>query len=145
MPKKSATWQQKRDPLFRGDGDPVASVDPKAHPSIVRHVLYLGGPGRSTPYHSTSEEREVAAMFAKRGRVWRTAVSRAKAQQVEHISRLDLLGLLKGKGHGAAKWKSAFEVLQARRYVERWSEHLLSYRKLDDEARASEAARQIFE
>ncbi len=36
---------------------------------------------------------------------------------------------MKGNGKGKAKWENAFEVMQARRYVEQWNEHLLDFRE----------------
>ena len=53
-------------------------------------------------------------------------------------SRTELLSLMKGNGKGKAKWPSAFEVMQARRYVEQWEEHLLDFREVDDPAEATE-------
>jgi hypothetical protein len=127
-----SNWR-KPDPLYRGDGkDGVRPPHPTADPSIVRHILYLGGYGRETPYHSTSELRETAAHFAgKDGAVYSTTVERALSLAVRHIPRLELLGLLRGKGRGAAKGRTAYEVLLARKYVEQWSEHLLDYRGME--------------
>lgn len=97
--------------------------------SIVAHILYLGGPGRSTPYQSTSESEDLAGQFAgPNGRIYRTTAGEAEARSVGHIGRVELLKLLRGKGHGRAKWSNAFEVMQARRYVEQWAEHLLDFR-----------------
>jgi len=42
---------------------------------------------------------------------------------------------MKGNGKGKAKWPSSFEVMQARRYVEQWGEHLLDFRQIDDTAK----------
>lgn len=128
---KSAKWRERRDPLWRGDSAAgLSRPAPRANASIVRHILYLDGAGRDTPYHSTSEVHDMAAHFAGKagGRVYRTTVSTAQAAGVGHISRIELLGLLRDKGHGDAQWNSAYEVMTARRYVEEWSEHLLSYR-----------------
>lgn len=51
------TWKMSKDPLFRGDAKNAVCVpNPGADDSIVRHVMYLEGPGRETPYLSTSEE-----------------------------------------------------------------------------------------
>ncbi len=124
-----AKWR-KADTLFRGDSpDGLAIPTPSSTCSIVEHVLYLGGTGRSTPYHSATENEEIASHFAgKDGRVYRTTVRAAEARAVHHIGQVELLGLLRGKGKGRAKWKSALEVMQARRYVEQWAEHLLDFR-----------------
>lgn len=141
----NSTWRAKRDPLFRGDGVTLSAVDPKASPSIVRHVLYLGGAGRPTPYHSATEEREVAAHFAApTGRVFRAEVKRVHAAGAKHVSRLELLGLLTGKGKGAAAWSSVYEVMRAKAYVEQWGEHLISYVDLPNAGAAAQAAASIF-
>lgn len=102
---KSWKWQQNRDPLYRGDSrDELAAPVPNADPSIVRHILYLGGHGRDTPYLSATESEQVARRFAgDEGAVWATSVPKAKGTGVRHLSRVELLGLLKGKGHGDAK------------------------------------------
>lgn len=125
-------WDRRRDPLYRGDV--VAGVQlpsPDADPSIVRHVLYLHGPGRRTPYLSTTERREVAERFAgKTGRVYSTRVSAWRPRAVVHIDRKELLDLLRGRGKGDAKWPSAYEVMKARHYVEENAEHLADFRAL---------------
>ncbi|RWR51306.1 hypothetical protein EOW65_03830 [Sinirhodobacter ferrireducens] len=126
-------WRPSKDPLFRGDHkDSLCVPVPSADDSIVRHVMYLEGPGRETPYLSTTEQREVAERFAQQGGVWSTSVSNASAEGVTHISKSDLLGLMRGQGKGDAKWPDAYEVMQARRYVEEHGEHLLDFRKVDD-------------
>ena len=90
--------------------------------------MYFGGFGRRTPYHSTSEDENAARHFASdAGRVYRTLATLAESHGVKHIGRLELLKLLRAKGFGAAKWSSALEVMQARKYVEQWSEHLLDF------------------
>ena len=127
-------WKARRDPLWRGDSAAgVSCPHPRADPSIVRHVLYLDGPGRETPYSSTTESWQSADHFAgKDGRVWTTRVPTAESEGVLHIDRRELLRLLRGNGRGDATWSSAYEVLQARRYVEQWQEHLLDFRPLRD-------------
>ena len=121
-----------KDPLYRGDGKKSVCVpSPDADDSIVRHVMYFEGPGRETPYLSTSEEFELAENFSN-GTVWQTLVKIAKAESVGHISRTELLSLMKGYGKGNAKWPNAFEVMQARRYVEQWGEHLLDFREIEE-------------
>lgn len=126
-------WKKSKDPLFRGDsGQGVSSPTPTGSNSIVAHVLYIGGAGRSTPYQSTSESEEIAAHFARAdGRVYRTSVGAAEVRGVGHIGQVELLRLLRGKGQGRAKWSSALEVMQARRYVELWAEHLFDYASVD--------------
>ena len=53
-------WRRKTDPLYRGDAaDAVLIPVPDADASIVRHILYLDGYGRATPYLSTTERMEV--------------------------------------------------------------------------------------
>ena len=131
MPEKK--WKQSKNPLYRGDHkDTVSLPTSDANESVVRHVLYLEGPGRASPYLSTSERQETAKRFAQKGGVWETLVARVKAEGVGHISRLELLGMLKGKGKGKAAWPSAFEIMQARRYVEEHGEHLLDFRNIID-------------
>ncbi len=134
-------WKMSKDPLFRGDArNAVCVPNPDADDSIVRHVMYLEGPGRETPYLSTSEEYELAETFSN-GAVWETFVAVARKESVGHISRTELLSLMKGNGKGKAKWPNAFEVMQARRYVEQWGEHLLDFREVD---RPAEATKKIF-
>ncbi len=126
---KARVWKASKDPLFRGDcQEEVTRPVPAADRSIVRHVLYLDGAGRATPYVSTTESALVAERFAgKSGRVWETTVPKARSQGVDHRGRTELLSLLKGKGKGDCTWHSAFEVMNARRYVEEWQEHLLDF------------------
>ena len=128
-------WKKRRDPLFRGDSAAgVSHPDPGANDSIVAHILYLDGAGRSTPYQSTTESEDVALHFAGRqGRAYHTSAGRAEARSVQHIGLIELVKLLKGSGQGRAKWSSKFEVMQARRYVEQWAEHLLDYRGVASE------------
>ncbi len=119
---------------------------PNANRSIVRHILFLDGAGRDTPYHSTSESRENAKYFAgELGGIYRTFVSRAADNAVRHISRIELLRLLRGTGQGDAAWPSALEVMQARRYVEQWSEHLLDFSECDGAALATDLLDAVYE
>jgi hypothetical protein len=123
-----AAWK-KIEPLFRGDNSvgPVVP-DPPSKTGIVEHILYLGGHGRKTPFSSTSESEEVAEHFAgPQGQVWKTSSSAATAEGAKHLPRKQLLENLKGFGRGKAKWNDAFEVAQAARYVDEWSEHLLDW------------------
>jgi len=129
----SKRWKQSKDPLHRGDHKSGVSIPiPSANDSIIRHILFLEGPGRETPYLSVSEQRELAEFFALEGAVWHTFVKRANEHGVRHISMSQLLGLMKGNGKGQAKWPRAFEVMTARRYVEQWGEHLLDFREVSD-------------
>lgn len=118
------------DPLHRGDdAEGVRTPDPVADASIVRHVLYLDGMDRPTPYLSTTEDEETAERFAGRdGRVWHTEVGKVEGAELRYISKGELLDVLRGKGKGDAQWSSAFEVAQARAYVEQWAEHLIGFR-----------------
>lgn len=118
------------DPLLRGDGpDTVTTPVPDAPGSLVRHVLYLEGAGRNTPYLSTTEDEETAKRFAgEPGRVWYTLVARIQAAGLRYISNSELVGLLRGKGKGDAAWPKASEVQRARAYAELWAEHLIDFR-----------------
>jgi len=122
-----AKWTQKKSKLLRGDKcGGVTIPNPQADPSIVRHILYLEGRGRETPYVSTTEDEEAASRFAgNEGCVYHTKVDKIRKYEAKHISRRELLQLLKGKGKGRANWPSAYEVMRARSYVEEWSEHLI--------------------
>ncbi len=115
--------------LFRGDStDAVAVPDPASRTSIVEHILYLGGYGRETPFTSVTESEDAADHFAgSDGAVWLTAAPRATAAGAKHWSRRALLDNLRGFGKGRAKWRSAWDVAQARRYVAEWAEHLVDW------------------
>lgn len=138
-------WKQSEDPLFRGsDREAAGRPTPAADPSIVRHILYLDGYGRETPYLSTTESPEAARHFAHaNGAVWRTMVARARRAGVGHRSRKELLQNLRGLGKGDAAWPSAYEVMQARAYVEQWQEHLLDFREVS--GAVSEVVAAVFE
>jgi len=139
-------WRKNRDPLFRGDDAAgVALPDPGASTTIVEHILFVGGAGRPTPYHSTSESEDAATHFAgKGGRVYRTSARRAENEGVGHVSRIELIGLLQGKGKGKAKSESAFLVMRARSLVEQWGEHLLDFSNVDPTTVAG-VARSLYE
>lgn len=122
-------WKLKRDPLYRGDRrGGVTPPVPSAKRSLVRHILYLEGYGRDTPYLSSTEALATASRFAGadgavyvgRPETWSTA-------GVLHRSRKELLQLLRGKGKGDAQWHSAFEVMRAHQYVEESEEHLADF------------------
>jgi hypothetical protein len=139
-------WSKRRDPLFRGDhSGGVSHPTPGAALSIVEHVLYLGGPGRESQFHSTTESSEFARHFAlPGGLVYKTSAPRAEAHSVVHIAQVELKRLLRGKGQGKAKWRSALEVMQARRYIEQWAEHLLDFEKVSTDGLANVAG-EIYE
>jgi hypothetical protein len=143
--RRAGAWRT-ADPLYRGDSKTgVGHPDPTAPLGIVEHVLYHGEIGRSTPFSSVSESKETAEHFAGRtGRIWRVARKAAVAQGAIHIPRSDLVQLLRGYGKGKAKWDDAFEVAQARAYVERWSEHLFDWAEVDPSS-IPEAIRETFE
>jgi hypothetical protein len=127
-------WSASKNPLYRGDqANGVCVPNPGADKSIVRHILYLEGPGRETPYLSNTELLEIAERFAgSDGKIWQAFVADAKAFGVTHLSKSELISLLKGPGKGNAKWSSAFEVMRARQYVEQWSEHLLDFSQVEE-------------
>lgn len=122
-------WKITKDPLYRGEGSSSLTVPtPQANKSIVRHVLYLEGQGRETPYLSTTEFRETAGRFAGRnGSIFNTMPKEWNKSAVKHRSRRELLDLLKGTGKGDAAWNNAFEVLRANQYVEEHAEHLADF------------------
>jgi hypothetical protein len=128
------SWKLKRDPVYRGDCAPeVSRPVPSASRSIVRHVLFLEGFGRATPYLSASEQRDTANFFAGHG--GKTYIGRPvewPTFDVKHRSRKELVQLLRGTGKGDAEWPSAFEVLRARQYVEEWQGHLADFTSLAD-------------
>lgn len=126
------TWRKKFDPLYRGDtADAVQTPVPTADPSIVRHILYLDGFGRETPYLSASEVRQTAEQFAGRGgAVWRTVVPMLEGEGVAHISNTELVGLLVGSGKGKARARPTYLVLRARHLAELHAEHLVNFRPL---------------
>ena len=139
-------WKKSHDPLFRGDSAAGVSLpDPAAGTSIVEHIIYLGGAGRATRYQSTTEAEDVATQFAgKTGKVYRTSAPRAETNRVVHLSQVELKSLLRGKGRGKAKASSALHVMQARRYVEQWAEHLLDFAKVHGKA-ISQVVKDIYE
>lgn len=145
-PTMSKIWKQSKDPLFRGDQ--AGGVRPPTHgadKSIVRHILYLEGPGRDTPYLSCTESESIAGRFAgSAGKVYKTTLPVLNATNVKHRSRKELLDLLKGEGKGDAKWHDAFEIATARKYVEEHNEHLCDFSDHPDQATISAAARNAF-
>ena len=128
-----APWKLKRDPLLRGDQrGGVALPSPDADRSLVRHILFLEGYGRLTPYLSASESRATATRFAgSTGTVYIGHPETWTNVGVKHRSRKELLQLLKGKGKGDAEWHSAFDVMRAHQYVEEWQEHLADFSAVD--------------
>lgn len=142
------SWKFNRDPLYRGDVAPeVGLPTPSANNSIVRHVLFLEGYGRETPYLSASEQRATAEFFA--GANGKTYIGEPKnwlRVNVKHRPRKELLQLLKGNGKGDAEWPSAFEVMRARQYVEESQEHLADFTSLESipEDELRQIANQVF-
>ena len=133
-------WKAGKNLLYRGDdADEVSCPTPAADASLIRHIMYFEGPGRETPYLSTTESREVAAHFSRAGAIWETNVEKIVSNKVGHISNKELITLLKGTGKGNASWDSPSEVMQARRYVIEHSEHLLDFRSVDDPRAAATA------
>ena len=128
-------WKVKTHSLFRGDKNGgVSTPVPSADRSIVRHILFLEGQGRETPYLSTSESPDVARRFASgfETKVYTSAPASWAAKGVKHRPRTELLGLLKGKGKGDAAWKKAYEVSKAAQYVEESLEHLADFSSRTD-------------
>lgn len=141
----AARWKQ-CDDLYRGDQtDGVCVPDPAADKSIVRHILYLEGKGRKTPYLSATEDRKTAETFAEpSGQVYLSNVSGWPDSDVAHISRDMLMQLLRGTGRGRASSKKASLVMTARNYVERHKEHLADFSKHETTESTSAACQKIF-
>ncbi|WP_155742607.1 hypothetical protein [Variovorax paradoxus] len=139
-------WKINKDPLFRGDvAHGVRSATHGADRSIVRHILYLDGQGRDTPYLSCTESKETATRFAnKGGKVYETYAKEWLSSGVKHRSRKELFLLLKGGGKGDAKWHDAFEVAIARKYVEEHMEHLCDFTDKATQADIDVAVGKIF-
>jgi hypothetical protein len=131
-------WKASRDALYRGDvRDAPGEPTPDADTSIVRHILYLGGAGRESPYLSLTEDEWVAQRFAgKDGKVYASSAPILKQHEVGHLTRRELTQWLKGTGKGRAEWPNAFEVLRARQYVEENAEHLADFSGFDSKAGA---------
>lgn len=131
--------------LFRGDDPAGVTIPvPAADASLVRHILYMGGKGRDTPYLSTSEDRALAAVF---GTIWETSYNKVEAEAERGVrvrSREELSSLLRGRGHGDARWSSPAEVMLARKYVERWLEHLLDFREAKTEPELRQLVADLF-
>lgn len=121
-------WRHRRDPLYRGDHRGGVSLPtPTADKSLVRHILYLEGLGRETPYVSTTESRDTAAHFAgTNGQIYTTTAHREEVE-FTYLPRKTLLKMLRGRGQGLAAWSDPFEVTRARQYVEQHAEHLFSF------------------
>ena len=139
-------WKLKRDPLYRGDRHGgVVSPFPQANRSIVRHILYLEGHGRETPYLSSTESRATASRFAgSDGSVYAGRPENWPSVGVKHRSRKELLQLLRGKGKGDAQWHSAFEVMRAHQFVEESEEHLADFSSAEPGADLDRMAKTVF-
>jgi hypothetical protein len=139
-------WKLKRDPLYRGDRrGGVAVPVPQANRSIVRHILFLEGHGRETPYLSSTESSATASRFAgSDGAVYSGHPENWSAVGVKHRSRKELLQLLRGKGKGDAQWHSAFEVMRAHQFVEESEEHLADFSEAEVGADVERIAKAVF-
>ncbi len=132
MSKKAKKDQE----LFRGDDRSGVHLPlPGADPSIVRHILYLEGKGRATPYLSTSETAEVAERFddTRYTAVWVTSPREAAKAGAGVIPLTELRQLLQGEGRGAARWSgknAPWLVKRALQLAEGNLEHLLDFRSL---------------
>lgn len=140
-----AKWKTSDD-LYRGDHTGGVCVpNPTADKSIVRHILYLEGKGRETPYLSATEDRKTAETFAApSGQVYSSNISAWEGLNVRHFSRNTLMDLLQGTGKGLARSPKASLVMTARNYVERHKEHLADFSKHADTASATAACQKIF-
>jgi len=139
-------WKLKRDLLYRGDrrGGVTLPV-PRANRSLVRHILYLEGYGRATPYLSSSESRATATRFASSdGSLYIGRPENWSAVGVKHRNRKELLQLLRGKGKGDGQWHSAFEVMRAHQFVEESDEHLADFSTAEDGADLERMAKTAF-
>ena len=139
-------WKLKRDTLYRGDrlGGVTAPI-PQANRSIVRHILFLEGHGRETPYLSATESRSTASRFAgSDGAVYVGRPENWPALAVKHRSRKELLQLLRGKGKGDAQWHSAFEVMRAHQFVEESEEHLADFSDTQPDVDVERLATAVF-
>jgi hypothetical protein len=130
--------------LLRGDQPDAVSVpDPNASNLLIRHILYVDGYGRQTPYLSTSELREIAELW---GVVWETPSSLASSHGATHIRKDELLSIIRVSRRGRAGWPRRLERLQAMRYVEDNHEHLLDYTAFRDRpaAELTDAVKKTF-
>jgi hypothetical protein len=138
-------WKLSKDSLFRGDAkDGVRPASHGSTKSLVRHILFLDGPGRLTPYLSFTESDEIAGLFAgKNGRTYETLPREWQDHGIKHRPRKELQDLLKGSGKGDAAWPDSFEVAQARRNVEEHLEHLADFSELSDQQAVDSATDKI--
>ena len=146
QPKNPTKWKLGHDQLYRGDMDPGPTPATfGSNPSIIRHILYLEGLGRETPYLSTSEFQASAQYFADGGgRVYTTNPMTWIGQNVSHIPRTMLNQLLTGKGKGRASWDRASDVRRARELVELHFEHLADFWTITSQADIDAATLVIF-
>lgn len=95
---------------------------------MIRHILYLGGYGRESPYLSTSGDESLAGRFASGGgRVWKTSGELAERLGAKYLSQSELQTILKSSTKGRASWSNARQRLLARKYVELHAEHLIDF------------------
>ncbi|WP_139351673.1 hypothetical protein [Rhodanobacter sp. C06] len=144
--KSPKSWKLGQDSLYRGDMDPGPTPPTfGADKSIIRHILYLEGLGRETPYLSTSELQSTAQYFSRNGgRIYVTNPSMWPSYNVAHIPRTMLNQLLTGKGKGNASWSRASDVRRARELVELHSEHLSDFAKFTSQTDINTATAAIF-
>jgi hypothetical protein len=122
--------------VYRGNSDDVAGrPEPSADSNLVRHVLYLGGPGRSSPYLSLTADRATAVDF---GTLWESSVAALNSAGARHLPTEALITALK-RNQGRSKWPSARDRQRALKYVEQHGEELADYRSFSD-ARSALAA-----
>lgn len=144
-PMAARRWKS-NDDLYRGDqAGGVCVPNPSADKSIIRHILYLEGKGRETPYLSATEDRKTAETFAApSGQVYSSQVSAWPGFKIGHFSRDMLMQMLRGTGKGRASSGKASLVLTARNYVERHKEHLADFSGHADTKSAGAACQKAF-
>jgi hypothetical protein len=130
------------DHLYRGNDDEVAGrPDPAADRNLVRHVLYLGGRGRATPYLSITADRDEAAFF---GLVWQTSSAALASSGTKHLQNDALIAALK-RNKGRSRWPSTKDRLRAAKYAEEHGEELADFVAFEDGPTALAATRSAFQ
>jgi len=129
-------------PRYRGNDDEVAGRPaPKADSNLVRHVLYLGGRGRATPYLSITADRDEAATF---GALWKTSSAALRSSGAKHLPNDALIAALTSN-KGRARWPSTKDRLRAAKYAEEHGEELADFSAFDDESTALAATTTSFQ
>lgn len=129
------------DRLYRGNDDEVAGrPDPRANDNLVRHVLYLGGRGRASPYLSATADRNEAAEF---GPTWETTSAAVQASGARHLPNDALIAALK-RNRGRARWPSTRDRQRALKYAEQHGEQLVDYGAFPDAPSALSAVATAF-